>query len=31
VFDAIDALDVPVLLTERPSARSFRERLFGPR
>ena len=28
-FDTIARLDTPVLLTERPSARSLRERLFG--
>jgi amino acid transporter/nucleotide-binding universal stress UspA family protein len=31
VFDTIKTLDVPVLLTERPSGRSLRERLFGGR
>jgi len=31
VFDAVEALDTPVLLTERPSERSLRERLFGSR
>ena len=30
-FDAIEALDSSVLLTERPSGRSFVERLFGNR
>jgi amino acid transporter/nucleotide-binding universal stress UspA family protein len=30
-FDAIEALDTPVLLTERPSARSLWSRLFGSR
>jgi len=30
-FDTIETLDVPVLLTERPSGRSLRERLFGGR
>jgi len=30
-FDAIEALDTPVLLTERPSARSLWARLFGSR
>ncbi|MEF8843770.1 MAG: universal stress protein [Haloarculaceae archaeon] len=30
-FDAIQALETPVLLAERPSARSLRERLFGRR
>ncbi len=30
-FDAIEALDIPVLLTERPSARSLWVRLFGNR
>ena len=29
VFDTLETLDTPVLLTERPSARSLRERLFG--
>ncbi|MFW5974556.1 MAG: amino acid permease, partial [Natrialbaceae archaeon] len=29
VFDAIERLDGPVLLAERPSRRSLRERLFG--
>jgi len=29
VIDAINALETPVLLTERPSTRSLRERLFG--
>ncbi len=29
VFDVIETLDTPVLLTERPSSRSLRERLFG--
>ncbi|VTT87757.1 Amino acid permease [Halorubrum sp. DM2] len=29
--EAIDRLDAPVLLTERPSSRSLRERLFGRR
>ncbi|EMA01848.1 amino acid/polyamine/organocation transporter, APC superfamily [Haloarcula vallismortis] len=29
VFDLIETLDTPVLLTERPSSRSLRERLFG--
>ncbi|MFD1598973.1 amino acid permease [Halobellus rarus] len=29
VYDTIQALDTPVLLTERPSARSLWERLFG--
>ncbi|CQH59311.1 transport protein (probable substrate cationic amino acids) [Halobacterium hubeiense] len=28
-FDTIERLETPVLLTERPSARSLRERLFG--
>jgi len=28
-FDTIEALDTPVLLAERPSSRSLRERLFG--
>jgi amino acid transporter/nucleotide-binding universal stress UspA family protein len=31
VFDTIDRLDTPVLLTERPSSRSLRERVFGRR
>jgi len=31
VFDTIERLETPVLLTERPSARSFWERLFGRR
>jgi nucleotide-binding universal stress UspA family protein len=31
VFDAIDHLDTPALLTERPSSRSLRERIFGSR
>jgi len=31
VFDTIERLETPVLLTERPSARSIRERLFGRR
>jgi nucleotide-binding universal stress UspA family protein len=31
VFDTIETLDVPVLLTERPSGRSLRERLVGRR
>jgi amino acid transporter/nucleotide-binding universal stress UspA family protein len=31
VFDTIETLDTPVLLTERPSKRSLRERLFGRR
>ncbi|WP_336328494.1 amino acid permease [Halovenus sp. HT40] len=31
VFDTIERLDTPVLLTERPSSRSLRERLFGRR
>jgi nucleotide-binding universal stress UspA family protein len=31
VFDTIETLKTPVLLTERPSSRSFRERLFGRR
>jgi nucleotide-binding universal stress UspA family protein len=30
-FDAVEALDTPVLLTERPSTRSLVERLFGSR
>ncbi|GAB3692000.1 amino acid permease [Salinarchaeum chitinilyticum] len=30
-FDTIAELETPVLLTERPSARSLRERLFGSR
>jgi nucleotide-binding universal stress UspA family protein len=30
-FDTIEALEVPVLLAERPSTRSLRERLFGRR
>jgi nucleotide-binding universal stress UspA family protein len=30
-FDTIEALDTPVLLAERPSGRSLRERLFGTR
>ncbi|AAV45750.1 amino acid permease [Haloarcula sp. JP-Z28] len=29
VFDVIETLDTPVLLAERPSSRSLRERLFG--
>ena len=29
VFDVIETLDTPVLLAERPSSRSIRERLFG--
>ena len=29
VYDVIETLDTPVLLTERPSSRSLRERLFG--
>jgi len=29
VFEVIETLDTPVLLTERPSSRSLRERLFG--
>ncbi|MFC6721281.1 amino acid permease [Halobacteriaceae archaeon SHR40] len=31
VFDTIDRLETPVLLTERPTARSLWERLFGRR
>ncbi|WP_242611751.1 amino acid permease [Natrinema hispanicum] len=31
VFDVIEELDTPVLLTERPSSRSLRDRLFGRR
>ena len=31
VFDTTDRLDTPVLLTERPSSRSLRERVFGRR
>ncbi|NKE37592.1 amino acid permease, partial [Natronococcus sp. JC468] len=31
VFDLFDDLETPVLLTERPSARSLRDRLFGRR
>jgi amino acid transporter/nucleotide-binding universal stress UspA family protein len=31
VFETIESLETPVLLTERPSKRSFRERLFGSR
>ena len=31
VFDTIESLETPVLLTERPSARSLRDRLFGNR
>jgi len=30
-MDAIERLDVPVLLSERPSSRSLRDRLFGGR
>ncbi|WP_224338160.1 amino acid permease [Haloprofundus halobius] len=30
-FDTIENLDTPVLLSERPSSRSLRERLFGGR
>lgn len=29
--DIVDALETPVLLTERPSPRTLRERLFGRR
>ena len=29
VIDAVETLETPVLLAERPSARSIRERLFG--
>jgi amino acid transporter/nucleotide-binding universal stress UspA family protein len=31
VFDTIERLETPVLLTERPSSRSLRERIFGRR
>ncbi|WP_265108222.1 amino acid permease [Halosolutus halophilus] len=31
VFDVIEDLDTPVLLTERPTSRSLRDRLFGRR
>jgi amino acid transporter/nucleotide-binding universal stress UspA family protein len=30
-FDTIERLETPVLLTERPSSRSLRERIFGSR
>jgi nucleotide-binding universal stress UspA family protein len=30
-YEAIESLDTPVLLSERPSSRSLRERLFGGR
>ena len=29
VIDAVETLETPVVLAERPSARSIRERLFG--
>lgn len=31
VFDVIEELDIPVVLAERPTARSLRDRLFGRR
>ena len=31
VFDTIETLETPVILSERPSSRSLRERLFGRR